>query len=118
MKGTLDEAVAIIDALSGARPDDRLGSLWMSSPDNDFSVMTLQDAAKAWMDTSAECDWTEDFDGRWESHCGHCWEFFDGGMEGAFSPRSLSFRFCPFCGLEITEVQYPVSITRDTKEDK
>ena len=46
------------------------------------------------------CEWTEDFDGNWDTACGDKHVFFDG------TPAENHHRFCPYCGKPIKAVLY------------
>ena len=46
------------------------------------------------------CKWVEDEDGDWETECGHIFIVCYG------KPEENGFRFCPYCGEEILEVEY------------
>jgi hypothetical protein len=49
----------------------------------------------------AGCAWKQDdFEGNWDSDCGLCWAFPDGG------PAENEMRFCPGCGKKLLAVPY------------
>jgi hypothetical protein len=52
------------------------------------------------------CAWSEDEDGVWLTSCKEMHMFFDG------IPIENGYKFCPYCGKELTETRY-----NDQKED-
>ena len=44
-----------------------------------------------------KCYWYADQDLNWNSTCGECWCFEDGG------PKANRMNFCPFCGKPLVE---------------
>lgn len=48
------------------------------------------------------CLWAEDEGGVYTTACDHAFEFIDAG------PRENGFGFCPYCGLKLEEVKYPL----------
>ena len=52
---------------------------------------------------SEECKWTEDDANEWDTMCGECFVFNDGG------PEANNFLFCPYCGKELKEIEYEVN---------
>ena len=46
------------------------------------------------------CDWTQDWEGHWDTECGERFIFFDGG------PDNNDFVYCPYCGDRIMEHPY------------
>lgn len=45
-----------------------------------------------------QCVWAEDEDGQWLTDCDYGWALG--------SPEDIGFKFCPYCGLPLTEVAY------------
>jgi hypothetical protein len=46
------------------------------------------------------CTWEEDIDNNWSTGCDHVFGFVDG------SPEDNEFKFCPYCGGELTAQPY------------
>ena len=57
------------------------------------------------------CEWAENEDAQWASHCGHLFEFMAEG-----GPVAHDFAHCPFCGRRITAVAFMPSIDEDEDE--
>ena len=47
------------------------------------------------------CQWSEDLDGNWDTACGECFTFTDGG------PNENKVRWCCYCGGELVAVPHP-----------
>lgn len=48
---------------------------------------------------AAECRWTENADGNWNTGCGRCYCFITGIIDG--EPAGNEQRFCGYCGKRI-----------------
>lgn len=55
------------------------------------------------------CEWTQNDDGQWDTACGNCFEFTDGG------PRENNFRGCPYCMGRIAEKGAPDAARKEEK---
>ena len=51
--------------------------------------------------TPERCQWLENDDGNYDTHCGHCFILLDG------SPSDNNMLFCPYCGRPIAAVETP-----------
>ena len=66
--------------------------------------LMMADAILAWLTLEGfqrwtpkrACGWKENEDGQYETTCGHCWEFNNGG------PAENKVTFCPYCGKAIS----------------
>lgn len=50
--------------------------------------------------TKGSCEWREDEDGNWWSSCDNGFVFDSG------APSENGFRFCPYCGRVLWQVQF------------
>jgi hypothetical protein len=46
------------------------------------------------------CQWREDTEGRWDTECGQCFDFNDGG------PKENKALWCQYCGGELIPVPF------------
>ena len=46
------------------------------------------------------CVWSEEYEGPWESACGHAFNIIEGG------PAENGMKFCCFCGAPINAISY------------
>ena len=53
------------------------------------------------MTDSDFCTWKENYDGFWETTCGHAFVFNDG------SPKDNSMNYCCYCGKPLKEALTP-----------
>lgn len=58
---------------------------------------------------SEGCNWTEDWEGNWNTECGEMFVFIDGG------PEENRIRFCCYCGKPIVVQKYVEPV--DDEED-
>ena len=58
------------------------------------------DAALASQQKSVPCVWSEEYEGPWESACGHAFNIIEGG------PAENGMKFCCFCGAPINAISY------------
>ena len=66
-------------------------------------------------DSIVRCAWIEDSEGCYGTSCGHAWMFTHQlGLEGE---QGDGFRFCPFCGNEISTPNAELSGKGSRRED-
>ena len=57
-------------------------------------------AALASQQKPVPCVWSEEYEGPWESACGHAFSIIEGG------PAENGMKFCCFCGTPINAISY------------
>ena len=75
---------------------------WLFGPSkgNDMTEPKTNAPSSDTVDPLVRCAWVEDSEGCYGTSCGHAWMFtHELGLEGE---QGDGFRFCPFCGNEIS----------------